>query len=44
MSVIERQEENVGNLAAIQQAAKTVSAIDRNQSDRIDAIEKRLGL
>jgi len=33
-----------GNLAAIQQAAKTVSAIDRNQSDRIDAIEKRLGL
>ena len=33
-----------GNLAAIQQAAKTVSAIDRNQSDRIDAIERRLGL
>lgn len=33
-----------GNLAAIQQAASTVSAIDREQSDRIDAIEKRLGL
>ena len=33
-----------GNLAAIQAAATTVSAIDRNQSDRIDAVEKRLGL
>ena len=33
-----------GNLAAIQKAAATVSAIDRNQSDRIDAIEKKLGL
>jgi hypothetical protein len=33
-----------GNLAAIQKAAATVSALDRNQSDRIDAIEKRLGL
>ena len=33
-----------GNLAAIQKAAAAVSAIDRNQSDRIDAIEKRLGL
>ena len=33
-----------GNLAAIQQAAATVSAIDRAQSDRIDAIEQRLGL
>ena len=33
-----------GNLAAIRRAANTVSEIDRNQSDRIDAIEKRLGL
>lgn len=33
-----------GNLAAIQQAAQTVSAIDRFQSERVDAIEKRLGL
>ena len=33
-----------GNLAAIQQAAATVSAIDLRQSERIDAIETRLGL
>lgn len=33
-----------GNLAAIQAAASTVSEIDRSQSDRLDAIEKRLGL
>ena len=33
-----------GNLAAIQAAASTVSAIDMRQSERIDAIEKRLGL
>lgn len=32
------------NLAAIERAAQTVSAIDRNQSERIDAIEKGLGL
>ena len=33
-----------GDLAAIQAAARTVSAIDQNQSDRIDAVQKRLGL
>ena len=33
-----------GNLAAIQKAASTVSEIDQRQSERLDAIEKRLGL
>jgi len=32
------------DLAAIQRAAETVGAIDRRQSDRIDAIQRRLGL
>ena len=33
-----------GNLAAIQAAAARVSEIDRRQSDRIEAIEARLGV
>lgn len=33
-----------GNLAAIQAAAAKVAEIDKRESDRIDAIEKRLGL
>ena len=33
-----------GNLAAIQKAAATVSEIDRGQAERLEAIEKRLGL
>jgi len=33
-----------GNLAAIQTAAAKVAEIDRNEADRIDEIEKRLGL
>jgi hypothetical protein len=33
-----------GNLAAIQAAAATVSAIDNRQASRIEAIENRLGL
>ena len=33
-----------GNLAAIQKAAGTVSEIDRGQAERLEAIEKRLGL
>ena len=33
-----------GNLAAIQAAAATVAGIDRSQSERIDALETRLGI
>ena len=33
-----------GNLAALQAAAAKVAEIDRVEADRIDAIEKRLGL
>jgi hypothetical protein len=32
------------DLAAIKAAAATVGAIDSRQSERIDAIQKRLGL
>ena len=32
------------DLAAIQQAAETVGSIDRRQSERINAIQRRLGL
>ena len=33
-----------GNLVAIQSAAQTVSEIDRRQTERLDAIEARLGV